>query len=94
MYKVQYANAGKLSLFIPKNFISGLLINTDEEPVIPNTKNILIISHLKRTIHFFSNFLKMNRVNFKSIKNRKALRNTLKTRFLSFIKILDNLNDE
>lgn len=47
----------------------GLEIYTDEVPVIANTRNMLIISHLYLVIHLVSNFLTRNKKNLSNKKN-------------------------
>ena len=68
IYKNQYTKVFKFSLVIPKSLIKGLPINKDDEPVTAKTMKILIISQRCFTIHFFSNFLKISRVNFRRKK--------------------------
>ena len=46
------------------NAITGLLTNTEDDPVIAKTIKIRIISHRYVTTHLFSSRLKQNRKNF------------------------------
>ena len=79
---------------MPINLIKGLLINTEEEPVIANTKKIEISSHLYFTCHFFSNLEKIKSVIFKSTKKIIALKIKVNAILYSFKNKEDNLKDE